>query len=548
MLLTGVALCFLLATASAKGGSEAQARDRAQEAYRKEACPNYKDYSQRRHGPYTEGEYKIPYQRPAEQCRLFRSDAVEKEIDYYKSRLSSPYFARLFENCYPNTLDTTIRWYRSSAKPEERASFIVTGDINAQWLRDSTYQLAQYQHLAKNDQHLRELINGAINTQAEFVLLSPYCNAFQPPPDAHIPPSSNDQSDIVHPVYDPDRVFECKYEIDSLGAFLALANRFYENTGDKSFLTSKWLQAVETVLTVLEEQSVGTFLPNDQPADMVYTFQRDTRLASETLSLRGIGNPIASNTSLVRSAFRPSDDATILQFFIPGNAFMSVELAKTADMLESINAGKYGKLIDQLRAKSKSIKAGIYEHGVVEHKKYGKVFAFEVDGYGSHIIMDDANMPSLLGLPLLGFISQSDPLYQNTRRMVLDKSSNPYFLSGRSFKGVGGPHIGIRQAWPLSLLVAAMTTDDDKEIMTNLNMVLGASANLGLIHESVNVERVSDYTRSWFAWANSVYAQTIMDLAKRKPHLIFSSSGGSSQSSRSQGQKPGSPLGAPPKH
>ncbi|KAI5785527.1 hypothetical protein DFH27DRAFT_487513 [Peziza echinospora] len=485
--------------------------------YRATSCPDYKSYSARPHPPYTSGKYKLPFQRPAEECRLFRSSAVEKVIDKMVKKLKDEDLARLFENGFPNTLDTTIRWHVPGGTGEQPETFIVTGDINAQWLRDSTNQLSQYQHLAKHDATLKTLILGAINTQADFVLASPYCNAFQPPPQSGLHPTNNGQDDIVHPIYDPTLVFECKYEIDSLASFLSLANQYYENTKDASFATGKWIEAVKNVLVVIEQQQVSTFDDAGKIQDMTYTFSRNTRAGTETLNLGGIGNPLNANTSLIRSAFRPSDDATIMQFFIPGNAFMAVELKRAQAVL---NAAGYSDLGTLVAKKAQLITEGIYKYGVINHAVFGKVFAYEVDGYGSHVIMDDANIPSLLSLPLLGFVKHDDPIYVNTRKMVLSQAGNPYFLRGPSFSGIGGPHIGIQNAWPMSLLVQIMTTDDDEEILGLLEMVLQAS-RLGLVNESVDVGNLAMYTRSWFAWANSVYAQTILDLEKRKPHLIF---------------------------
>jgi meiotically up-regulated gene 157 (Mug157) protein len=439
--------------------------------------------------------------------------------------------ARLFENAFPNTLDTTVRWHvdetakhKSSKKSWDEAawkgpqSFIVTGDINAEWLRDSTNQLAQYQQLAKKDKEIHKLILGAINTQAEYVIGSPYCNAFQPPPPSALQPTFQGDGDTVHPMYEQSFVFECKYELDSLAHFLSLGNQFYNNTGSTDFLNSRWLLALDTLLDVLTDQSKGTF--NEKTGayqGSSYTFQRQTNTGTETLGLSGVGNPLASGTGLIRSAFRPSDDATILGYFIPANAMISVELKRTAQILKK--AGKKN-IAAQVLKWGDTIEKGVWEHGVVTHKKYGKVFAFEVDGYGSHILMDDANLPSLLALPLLGFVDTSNTVYQNTRKMILTKAGNPYYLTGEEFKGIGGPHVGLQNAWPMSVLVQAMTSDDDDEIMKCLGAVKNVSMN-GLIHESVNVDYARTYTRSWFAWANSVFAQTVLDLARRKPHLLF---------------------------
>ena len=419
-------------------------------------------------------------------------------------------------------------------------SFIVTGDINAEWLRDSTNQLAQYQRLAKRDKALQTLILGAINTQAEFVIASPYCNAFQPPPPSGLDPTSNGRMDNTSPTYEPSRVFECKFELDSLAAFLRLANDFHNSTGSSAFVTRRWLRAVATLLDVLDAQSLptfdadtGAFVPN------AYTFQRGTNTATETLALSGNGNPLAGGTGLVRSAFRPSDDATIFGFLVPANAMMAVELRRTAALLASApRSGASGDerrfLATRMAGRADTISKGVWEHGVVAHARWGRVFAYEVDGYGSRLLMDDANVPSLLALPLLGFAGRDDAVYRATRRMLLDPAGNPYYLRGENFRGIGGPHIGLTHAWPMALLVQAMTSDDDDEIMQCLRAVKNVST-LGLINESVNVlypfEATSEFPGfcltclitlgSWFAWANSVFAQTVLDIAKRKPHLLF---------------------------
>jgi meiotically up-regulated gene 157 (Mug157) protein len=497
------------------------------------ACPAYEHYARFPHHPYSEGPLELPFQRPAKQCRTFESPLVEKVIKDMNEKMVDKDLARIFENAFPNTLDTTVKWHVDGTEKgskghsswlggaeawEGAQSFIVTGDISAEWLRDSTNQLAQYQRLAKKDKAIETLLLGAINTQAEYVIASPYCNAFQPPPPSKIKTSDNGQGDSVHPAYEPSQVFECKYEIDSLAHFLSLANQFYNHTGSTAFITKRWLQAVNSLVEVIDEQSKSTFDPKTSSfRPQEYRFQRNTNTGTETLNLAGNGNPLNYGTGLVRSAFRPSDDATILGFFIPGNAMMAVELKRTADILTKASKTS---LAQELRARGERIEQGVWEHGVVSHRKFGSVFAFEVDGYGSSILMDDANLPSLLALPLLGFLNSDDRTYQNTRKMILSKEGNPYFITGSEFEGIGGPHIGLMNAWPMSLLVQAMTSDDDDEIKGLLTAVKQASP-LGLVHESVNVEEIRDYTRSWFAWANSVLAQTILDVAERKPHLLF---------------------------
>ncbi|EAW14524.1 glycoside hydrolase family 125 protein [Aspergillus clavatus NRRL 1] len=502
---------------------------RDEPAILRRACPDYLSYSTVPHAPYSGGPLNLPFQRPAAECRTFSSPAVEKVIEDVTSRMVDKDLAQLFRNAFPNTLDTTVRWHTDGSTSSRKAkkdsaqwqgpqSFIVTGDINAEWLRDSTNQLSGYQVLAKKDKALYNLILGAINTQAEFVIQSPYCNAFQPPPPSGLQSASNGQDDKVHPAYEPSVVFECKYELDSLANFLALGTQFYENTGSTDFLTDRWYKALDTLLKILDVQSRPTFNAQNEFETNQYTFQRTTTIGTETLNLAGVGNPLNDGTGLIRSAFRPSDDATILGFFIPPNAMMAVQLEKTANVIKA--AGGSLDLIENLRQRGDKLGQAVREHGIVHHSKYGDVFAFEVDGYGSRILMDDANVPSLLSLPLLGYVDQKDPVYQNTRKMILDKGGNPYYLTGTEFHGIGGPHIGLQNAWPMSLLVQAMTSDSETEIMEAVNLVRNSSL-LGLVHESINVNNIKDYTRPWFAWANSVFAQTILKIAAEKPHLIF---------------------------
>ncbi|KAF2671749.1 hypothetical protein BT63DRAFT_476609 [Microthyrium microscopicum] len=507
------------------------------------ACPDYRSYSSHQHPPFSLGTLRLPFQRPAPQCRTFSSPLVETVIQDLNERIQDKDIARLFENAFPNTLDTTVRWHVDGTQPKKERSkaysdtyyslnegkwegpqsFIVTGDINAEWLRDSTNQLAQYQTLAKKDKALENLILGAINTQAEYVIESPYCNAFQPPPPSGLDPTGNGQMDSTHPFYEPSRVFECKWELDSLAAFLRLSNQFHNSTGSTAFLTKRWFKAANTIMDTLEAQARSTFDENGDYERNMYTFQRNTNTGTETLSLTGVGNPLANNTGLIRSAFRPSDDATILGFLVPANAMMAVELKATAALLNKSAPKKDADttaLHEKMASVAASIEKGIWDHAVFTHPVFGRVFAYEVDGYGSRIFMDDANLPSLLALPLMGFLPSSNEVYQNTRRMVLSQAGNPYYLKGANFAGIGGPHIGLQHAWPMSVLLQAMTSEDDIEISRCIEAVRNVSS-LGLINESVHVMFGGDTTRSWFAWANSVFAQTVLDVAKRKPHLLF---------------------------
>lgn len=508
-------------------------------------CPDYTEYALHNHTPHSTGPLHLPYQRLDPLCRKFASSAVEKVIEDLLPKFKDADLAHIFRNAYPNTLDTTVRWHKAGGedkaigqvqKWDGAQSFIVTGDINALWLRDSTNQLAPYQGLAASSEEISNLIRGAINTQTEYVIESPYCNAFQPPPPSNLSPANELWHDEVTPKYSNGTVFECKYELDSLAHYLALSNQYFVSTKDTSFLTARWFEGLSAVLAVLDAQSMPTFNPESHVLNgNEYTFMRTAKSGTETLILDGLGNPLAAGTSLVRSAFRPSDDATIFGFLIPSNAMMSVELQRTSDILSHyIEAAKLSKtekkriveLSKNLAQRSAAIRKGIFEHGVVKTKAHGEIFAFEIDGFGSSLLMDDANIPSLLSLPQLGFVNTTNEIYQNTRKFVLSHS-NPYFLSGKAFSGIGGPHIGLRNAWPMAVLTQAITSDNDEEIMDCLERVKNVSP-FGLINESVDVDKGvradgkgEGLTRPWFAWANAVFSSAILDLAERKPHLIF---------------------------
>lgn len=490
------------------------------------ACPDYEAYSQTKHEPFSEGPLALPYMRPSRKCRTFHSDAVEKTIEEFTAKMADPDLARLFENAFPNTLDTTIRWHRRESEEASAQTFVVTGDINAEWLRDSAWQLSPYKRFITADREIQQLYKGAINTQAGYIQKFPYCNAFQPPRASRIRPQFNAGEDKVTPPVDHTTVFECKYELDSLASFLTLSNDYYEAVkGDKEEVVDTfsgndgaWYRAIAKLTRVLEDQSQPTYNENGNILKTRYSFKRHTDLGTETLNLNGIGNPVAGGTGLIRSAFRPSDDATIFQFFIPANAHIAVELKRTAKIFSALDREDLAK---EVLDWGNQIEESIWKHAVYTHPKFGKVFAYEIDGFGAITNMDDANIPSLLSLPVLGFLDKNNEVYKNTRKMVLSKQGNPYYLTGRAFSGIGGPHVGIRNAWPMSHTMAIRTATDDKEIHESLNLLKTTTAGLGLMHESIDVHDSTKFSRPWFAWCNSEFAKAIFYLADNKPDLIF---------------------------
>jgi meiotically up-regulated gene 157 (Mug157) protein len=461
-------------------------------------CPDYLSYAGERHGPFSSGRYNLSYQRPTASCRTVQLPEVESTISNVQQKIADPDLQRLFENCFPNTLDTAIR-YHGTTKAGEELTFVITGDINAMWLRDSANQMQSYLSLLKASKEansIASLYRGVINLQARYLIASPYCNSFQPPAESGITPVGigGSNQDTVYPAYNSSEVFECKYELDSLAAFLQVSTEYFEATKDASFFGKfNWVPAIKSILTVARDMQKATYAADGQVNDSAYTWRRYTDRATETLANDGLGNPVQNGTGLIRSAFRPSDDATIFQLFIPANMMFSRYLLSASKIASQINQGA---LATEMADLANSVNAAITKHGIVNHPKYGKIYAYEVDGYGSATVMDDANIPSLLSAPHLGYLANSDPVYQNTRKLILS-GDNSYFMRGPVINAVGGPHNGPGYAWPMASIVRILTSDDDAEIRSTLKEIVSSTDGLGLMHESVWSFNSQKWTRQW---------------------------------------------------
>jgi len=475
----------------------------------------------------------LPHVRPAKNQRKFNSDSVERLIVNITSRMASVDLATLFENCWPNTLDTTVESFTAQGSDpltQPPDAFIVTGDIHAQWFRDSTNQLMAYATLIGQDENIRQLTCGLINRQTRNVLHDPFANAFN-----FNASGSGHQDDIRQPPMTAE-VFEGKYELDSLAAVMKLAHTYWKETKDPiCFLKrQQWSQAMRLIISTIKSMQVATTTPSASP----YRFQRLSTAPTESQMLSGMGSPTAY-TGMSRSPFRPSDDSTLLPFLIPAQAMTVVELTAVSQMIEEYlqqevkdrpiaewskeerdQADDLKQIASDASSLASEIDNGIHEYGIVSSRKYGDIFAYEVDGFGGTVCMDDANIPSLLSLPYLGYLERSSPLYQSTRRYVWS-AAQPYFFEGQVASGIGGPHEGINMIWPMSLIVYALTSQSDEEIKTILQQLIQSSAGTGWLHESFDKDYASLYTRSWFSWVNGLYGELILQLAKERPHLIF---------------------------
>jgi len=436
--------------------------------------------------------------RPDIKKRLFRSEAVEETIKEIKEYLGDNELAWLFENCFPNTLDTTVYYSEKEGRPD---TFVITGDIHAMWLRDSTAQVWPYIPLAGKDGNLRNMIAGVINRQVNCIHIDPYANAFNDGPTGS--EWQNDLTDMKPELH------ERKWEIDSLCYPVRLSYGYWKKTGDTSVFDNYWKEAMVSI--------IKTFRRQQRKEDKgPYRFQRVTGWQTDTVAGGGYGNPIVP-VGLIVSIFRPSDDATIWPFLIPSNYFAVKSLRQIAEISGTI-------LHDEtLKAEAETlafeVEAALVKYGVAQHPEFGKIIPYETDGYCNYNFMDDANVPSLLGMPYLGTIEKTDPLYLSTRNFVLSKS-NPYYFSGKMGYGVGSPHTGTDRIWPIAITMKALTATNDDEIVESLAMLKATHAGTGFMHESFLKDDPSQFSRKWFAWANTLFGELVLETYQTKPELL----------------------------
>jgi len=438
--------------------------------------------------------------RPPLANRHFTSEAVEEMIRKVKASLTNKELGWLFENCFPNTLDTTVDFSIVNGKPD---TYVITGDIDAMWLRDSSAQVWPYVSLAKNDQKLQQLIAGVINRQVKCIHYDPYANAFYKDSSKISEWKKTDITDMKPGIH------ERKWEIDSLCYPIRLAHKYWKTTGDTTPFDNDWKEAISITVKTFKEQQ-------RKEGDGPYTFQRETSWATDGVPNSGYGYP-TKPVGLICSMFRPSDDATIFPFLVPSNFFAVVSLEQAAEMVNTISGD--AALANECTALAKEVATALQQYSITTHPQFGKVYAYEVNGFGSYSLMDDANVPSLLSLPYLNAVPATDAIYQNTRKLVLS-SYNPFFFKGKMGEGIGGPHAGMNMIWPLSIIMRGLTSTDNNEIKTCVRTLLNCHAGTGFMHESFNKDDAQKFTRMWFAWANTIFGEFIMHLHTDKPGLL----------------------------
>jgi meiotically up-regulated gene 157 (Mug157) protein len=449
--------------------------------------------------PPVKAPWDMSQGRPKPGERKFRSEAVEQFLAERRTRIADPVLSTLFVNCFPNTLDTTVEPGIFEGKPD---TAVLTGDIAAMWLRDSSAQVWPYLPLAKNDRQLRDLLEGVIRRQARCILIDPYANAFMA--DLNAPPlpwSLKDKTELKR------GVGERKWEVDSLCYPIRLSHGYWKLTGDASPFDRTWLQAMRLI--------VDTFrIQQRKHGDGPYRFQRVSDTSTETLPAAGLGNPVRP-IGLIASGFRPSDDACIFPFLVPSNLFAVTSLRQLAEMAHNISHDD--ALANGANDLSKEIEDALHKYAIANTPQ-GTIWAYEIDGYGSQLLMDDANVPSLLGLPYLA--SSPDPaLYERTRAFCWSER-NPWFFRGTAGEGVGGPHIGKDMIWPMSQIVYALTSDSADEIRRSIGMLKLSAQGFGFMHESYFKDDPRRYTRAWFAWANTLFGELLGKFAITQSDML----------------------------
>ncbi len=402
-----------------------------------------------------------------------------------RAREKLPGLAPLAKQCFLNTIETTV------TQLEDGSYFVITGDIPAMWLRDSAAQLKPYVPYAKEDEDLQAILRSVIQKYTFYVRLDPYTNAFNSKPQRGY--TEDDRSN-----FQSGWIWERKYEVDSLCAPLYLAHQYYQVTGDKSIFTEEFRLMIQTI--------ADTFTTEQRHDRSPYWFVREHAWApSDTLPMHGRGRPV-NFTGMTWSGFRPSDDSCKFGYLIPSNMMAAVALDYAGELLQ---AGFEDPALEvRCESLAAEIRDGIETYGVCDHPKYGRIYAYETDGFGNYNLMDDANSPSLLSIPYIGYKPAEDPIYQNTRRFVLSQD-NPYYFVGKAAKGIGSPHTPPRYIWHIGLVMQVLTSLDPAEKRECLDMLARTHAGTNYMHEGFDADDPARFTRPWFAWANTLFAQML---------------------------------------
>ena len=420
-----------------------------------------------------------------------RYTIFQERIEEIEESLPGEALKQVFRQCFLNTLQTTVELL------EDGTTFVFTGDIPAMWLRDSSAQVHPYLPFVSNDADLQRLFRGLIQRQAMYINLDPYANAFNKTANGH----GHQDDKTMNNAW----LWERKYELDSLCYPVQLLKDYWEATHDKYIFDESVYGMLRCILQVIRREQ-----QHDQESR--YSFERLSTAPSDTLPFAGKGTR-TNFTGMSWSGFRPSDDACKFGYLIPANMFAVVILGHVAAF--AIKFYEDASLAAEANALRDEIDFGIQTYGIVDHPKYGRIYAYETDGFGNYNLMDDANVPSLLSIPYLGYRPADDPLYQNTRSFVLSQD-NPYYAVGTQARGIGSPHTKPGYVWPISLIMQALTATERGEKDELLAILLNTTAGTNYMHESFDPSQPEQFSRPWFAWANSLFGEFVISWVRER--------------------------------
>lgn len=392
----------------------------------------------------------------------------------------------MFEQCFVNTYTTTLK------QQEDGKTFVITGDIPAMWLRDSAAQVRPYLLAAEEDEEMAALLEGVIRQQFDFILHDPYANAFNQTANG-----KGHQTDLTEMT---PHIWERKYEIDSLCYPIQLAYLFWKSTGRTTLINENFQQVMETIIQVWRTEQ-------DHESKSPYRFERTDCRQSDTLTREGKGGRVVP-TGMTWSAFRPSDDACTYGYLVPANMFAVVILGYAAEMCDVL---KDAALKEECLKLREEIQSGIEQYAKMDHPIHGDMYVYETDGEGRVNLMDDANVPSLLAAPYLGYLSYDDPTYLNTRSFLLSRD-NPYYYEGKYANGIGSPHTPDHYIWHIALAIQGMTTTSEAEKQEILAYFKQTDGGTSFMHEGFDADRPEEFTRDWFAWANTMFSEFVLSL------------------------------------
>ncbi len=417
-------------------------------------------------------------------CVKNLAEELSKEIE---EKGASSKLVTMFKKCFVNTAETTMQCLTDGK------TFLITGDIEAMWLRDSSAQVCHYAPFMMKEgcEPLKDIVGGVIRKQFEQINIDPYANAFNTEANGRC--WAKDRTD------DNPWDWERKYELDSLCYPVRLLDHYLEITDDYGIIDDEIKEGLRIILKVMATEQ-------NHSADSTYYFERDNCPPSDTLINNGKGAEVA-RCGLIWSGFRPSDDACKYGYLIPANLFAVDVLTYIKKIAAHIGEQEMANKADIIRD---AVEKGLSEHAFITNEAGEKIYVYETDAMGHTNRMDDANVPSLLSIPWITSIDKKDTVYLRTRADVLSQN-NPYYYVGEAAKGIGSPHTPDNYIWHIALSMQGLTSADDKERKELLDMLVSTDADTFYMHEGFHKDDPKKYTRDWFAWSNSLFALYVLD-------------------------------------